>query len=563
MPETRNNRIRRVALHLSRILVFVAIVLLIHRQHHEFLAAKAVAGVPDVSLAHAQEFFPAAVAITGPDQAGLQMVSDDSGATLGYVAQTSPRSDHIVGYSGPNNILLAFGADDRIVGAKLLSSGDTRDHAARVADDEFFLKSFNGLTAEEAARMGGVDAVSGATLTSLAVAEGVIHRLGGATRPGRFPAEVEVGKITNLFPNAVSLAPSESDSRLLEAMDEAGATVGRIARTTPHADKVMGYQGPTDALMALDADGAMIKGLALNESYDNQPYVRYVAEDEYFLTYFNGWTLNQLAGTNLVDAQVEGVSGATMTSIAMAEGMQAAARILIEPAPAPAGVAKAWKPRGRDVGTAAMVALGLAFGFTRLRAARKARLAFQIALIVYLGFVNGDMVSQALLVGWAQNGVAWRFAPGLVLLTAAALLVPIATRQNVYCGQLCPFGAAQELAKNRLPWKWRLPKRARVALKLVPAALLAWTVGAATLHLPVSLADIEPFDAFVWEVAGGAALGIAAVGLGASLFVPMAYCRYGCPTGALLNHLRLNARGDEFSARDAFALTLVCVAACL
>jgi len=243
--------------------------------------------------------------------------------------------------------------------------------------------------------------------------------------------------------------------------------------------------------------------------------------------------------------------------VAMAEGMQAAARKLLEPAPEPATGVKVWKPRTRDIGTAVVVVFGLALGFTKLRASRRVRIAFKFGLIVYLGFINGDMVSQALLVGWAQNGVAWRFAPGLVLLTAAALIAPVVSKRNVYCQQLCPFGAAQDLLKNRLPWKARLPKRLRLFLELIPALLLGWVVIATALHLSVNLAGIEPFDAFVWKVAGASAIAIAIVGLLASLFVPMAYCRFGCPTGALLNFLRFNNRSDQFGVKDGLAVALV------
>ena len=79
----------------------------------------------------------------------------------------------------------------------------------------------------------------------------------------------------------------------------------------------------------------------------------------------------------------------------------------------------------------------------------------------------------------------------------------------------------------------------------------------------MNLAGVEPFDAFLWKVAGGSAITIALVGLVASAFLPMAYCRYGCPTGALLNFLRFNGRSDRFSIKDGFALALMGVAALL
>ena len=564
MTDARKTKIRKVGLHLFRVIVVALILFLIHRQHQEYRAAAAVEGLAGITLGQAQEFFSDATAISDLAGDGSQIVTGKDGREFGYVLQTSPQSDEIIGYSGPNNTLIAFGAEDRIVGARLLRSEDTRDHAELVMEDGEFLRSFVGMTAEEASQLEEVDGVSGATLTSLAVAEGVIHRLGGASRPGRFPAEVPMEKVTALFPEAKRFAASETLAGLHEALDSNGAVIGYVARTTPTADKVMGYQGPTDALIALEPDGRTISGLAVNKSYDNEPYVGYVAEEAYHLNYFNGWTLECLAATNLVDAGVEGVSGATMTSVAMAEGVQARARKLIEPPPPGADAAgRSWSPRGRDIGTVIVVALGLALGLTKARGSRRMRVAFQLGLIGYLGFVNGDMVSQALLAGWAQNGVAWRFAPGLALLTGAALLVPIVSKKNVYCAQLCPFGAAQALVKHRARWRLKLPRRVRQFLELIPAMLLLWVLVVAMMRLPVNLAGVEPFDAFLWKVAGSSAITIALVGLVASAFLPMAYCRYGCPTGALLNFLRFNGRSDRFSIKDGFALALMGVAAFL
>jgi NosR/NirI family nitrous oxide reductase transcriptional regulator len=90
---------------------------------------------------------------------------------------------------------------------------------------------------------------------------------------------------------------------------------------------------------------------------------------------------------------------------------------------------------------------------------------------------------------------------------------------------------------------------------------LAFAILAVVLPLPVNLVDLEPFDGYLLGVAGVAALVIFAVSLVASLFVPMAYCRYGCPTGALLDHLRLNRHSGRFSWRDTVLLACLISAA--
>ncbi len=45
--------------------------------------------------------------------------------------------------------------------------------------------------------------------------------------------------------------------------------------------------------------------------------------------------------------------------------------------------------------------------------------------------------------------------------------------------------------------------------------------------------------------------------------MPQAYCRFGCPTGALLNFVRARGATDRFSRRDAVALVFVLLAIAL
>jgi NosR/NirI family nitrous oxide reductase transcriptional regulator len=109
--------------------------------------------------------------------------------------------------------------------------------------------------------------------------------------------------------------------------------------------------------------------------------------------------------------------------------------------------------------------------------------------------------------------------------------------------------------------KRSVPAALRPWLAFLPWVLLALAILAAALHLPLGLVDIEPFDAYLPTVAGVAALTIFAVSLAVSCLVPMAYCRYGCPTGALLDHLRFQGRADRFTWRDGVMLGCLAVAA--
>lgn len=539
--------------------MLAAIVWLVRAQHRDYQAQQAGRDAADVSVAQLQTFFPGATSISEWDvDRGERHVYDADGKELGYFVQTSPAGDKIVGYSGPTNVLIAFGPDDRVVGMQVLSSRDTKDHVADVLKDERFLKAFNGLTWDEAGRKTDVDAVSGATLTSLAIVESVTNRLGGEKPSLKFPEPITLDEVKAFFPEAAAIQPRDDRPAMLAVVDGAGERLGSVFRTSPAADAVMGYQGPTDTLVAVGADDKTV-GIALRKSYDNQPYVGYAAGDYSFPSLFEGLTVEELAKLDPKEEEIEGVSGATMTSMAMAYGLPKGAEAALAP--------PVERPERRvivsirDYGTFAVLAGAMVMAFTNLRGKRWARIGFQLVLVVYLGFLNSDMLSQALLAGWAQSGVPWRIAPGLVALSAAALLVPVFTKKQLYCHHICPFGAAQQLIKQRLPWSWHPPARLAKGLSLMPFALLALVVWTAMTHASVNLAGIEPFDAFVFWIAGGATIFVAIVGLAFAAVTPMAYCRFGCPTGMMLGYLRFHGQAERFSLRDlgAFSLLLLAV----
>lgn len=554
--------LRAVVLHLLRLALFATIILQIHRKHQEFETRRAATSSSSLAIDAVLALFPNAARLSeSVTDRGGQAVLDNEGKLLGYAVQSAPQSDRVVGFSGSTNVLIGFDAQERVLGVRVLHSRDTREHVAHVERHARFLSAWNGLTWDEAARLPQVDAVSGATLTSLAIVEGVTLRLGGQRPSLRFPDELRINEVTPLLPDAAALRPRPEQPAVVDILDAHNLVIGFALRTTPAADAEIGYQGPTDTLLVFDAN-QRVAGISIRKSYDNEPYVGYVRDEASFAGLFVGRSVPELSKLDPKAEGIEGVSGATMTSMAVARGIAPAVRAASEQSPQTKTVtALAFKPR--DLGTALMLALASIMSFTRLRGVRWLRIVFQLGLIGYLGFINGDLLSQASLVGWAQAGVPWRSAPGLTLLTLAALLVPACSRTQLYCHQLCPFGAAQQLlTQHALKRRFSLQANARWnklsrALQLIPGVLLSIVIAAALHRLPINLVALEPFDAFHLRIAGVATVTVAIIGLLTSAFIPMAYCRFGCPTGAMLSFLRFHSRSDCWSARDSLAVSLL------
>jgi NosR/NirI family nitrous oxide reductase transcriptional regulator len=371
---------------------------------------------------------------------------------------------------------------------------------------------------------------------------------------------VTAAEVVSLLPAAASLRPDDSARDGLFVLDRAGRELGYVVRTQPTCRDILGYAGTTDALVVLDRDWKIL-GLKIHSSEDTESYLKDITLDRRFLKKWNGLTWDAAADLDLKAAGIEGVSGATMTSMAIAESVKARLKLSRDEIAAATPLRFAW----RDYAMLAVIAVAalMAFGPPSFR--HRWKRPYQFALIIYVGLIAGDLLAQKLLVGWSRSGIPWTTAPGLVLLAVAALVVPFTTGKPFYCHQICPHGAAQELISHFRPARFQITLSAPVirGLENLPLALLVLTLFVALTAIPLDLAGLEPFAAYVIRSAGAATLAIAAVGLVASFFVPQAYCRFGCPTGTLLNFVRARGASDRFSRRDAVALGLVGLAALL
>ncbi len=566
MLQRRARSLVPIVAHAARVAVVAALAWLVHAEHVRYVGRQSAADLAGLPVSRLQKHLPEAAAVGGPADAvaGGRDILDAVGERVGTMLRTSPAGDAAIGFSGPTDLLVVCDRDLRVAGMEVLSSRDTRDHVHAVERDTAFWQSFRGQSLDELAglRPDKAHAVAGATLTSLAIQEALVRRLGGTAAAGRFADVPRLADLQRIFPAAVRIEPDPGDPAVIRVLAASDIPLGWALRTSPAADRVIGYQGPTDAVVGFDAAGKVC-GVAVVSSYDNEPYVGYVRDDAAFRGIYRGMPIETLAGIDPVTTGVEGVSGATMTSQAVAEGIVRAARQQTEQRgrePLSSWATLVQSIDGPQWGALGVIAAGIVTAFTRLRGNWFGRLALPMVVLAYLGFGAGALLSQAQVWGWAQAGVA-RGAVVLMALTLAALVLPITTRRNVYCSHLCAHGAAQQLLVRFVRPKRSVPEWLKPVCEALPWVLLAVAIMAAVLHWPLNLVDLEPFDAYLPAVAGIAAIVICAVSLIASSFVPMAYCRHGCPTGALLDHLRLHRRADRLSWRDGLLLGCLAIAA--
>src|SRR5438477_80234 len=413
MASVTSSRLKTtLLLRLYRAGLLVTILILIHQQGRWFTAQRATR----ISLLQARNFFPAAnrIQLRDPER-GLYFVTDARSDVVGCLLMTSPQTDNIIGYSGPNNVLIALDSRGVIAGLELLRSGDTQEHVEKVRRAPRGLSRFIGWKPGEGPPP-RVEGVSCATLTSLAIAEAIQQRLAGAAPSLRFPEPVTLAEVQELFPKASRLATDRLRVRVLDGSEH---VLGYALRTSPQADNVSGYRGPTECLVALAPDGRTVLGVRLRRSYDTESYVDQVRRAEPFLRMFVGRSVEELAALEAPTREkVEGISGATQTARGIVEGVR---RRFEADLKAGDGVNR-WRPKPRDWALAGVVGGALLMSFTSLRGHRWVRVGWQLLLVGYVGLANHDLLSLALFGGWAAGGIAFKAAPGLVLLAGAALL---------------------------------------------------------------------------------------------------------------------------------------------
>ena len=157
--------------------------------------------------------------------------------------------------------------------------------------------------------------------------------------------------------------------------------------------------------------------------------------------------------------------------------------------------------------------------------------------VVVLGLWTGTFVSYTLFLRVFSGGVSLSAIGALaapLLMLIVALIYPLAGRSGHYCANICPFGSAQELAGKLSRRKLRITPR---MLKLLSVLRnLLWGVLMALLLTGTCTAwiDYELFTAFLYSSASVWVTVLAALFLVLSVWVPRPYCRFVCPTGALI-----------------------------
>lgn len=308
-----------------------------------------------------------------------------------------------------------------------------------------------------------------------------------------------------------------------------------VVNTRVLAKDVQGYGGPVPLKIHIDKDGR----LTAIEAEPNAESPSFFDRAKELFSRWQGKTIDEAMAED-----VDAVSGATFSSKAIIRNVQRGLAYAKQHGLADGGKGAQEESAERTVATGwtlgsivALIAVLLGAVVPLFTNNRRLHLVQLVVNVVVLGLWTGTFVSYTLFLrlfagGVSLSAIGTLAAPLLMLIVA--LLYPLAGRSGHYCAHVCPFGSAQELAGKLSRRKLRITPR--VLRVLTALRNLLWGVLMALLLTGTCTAwiDYELFTAFIYSSASVWVIVLAMLFLVLSVWVPRPYCRFVCPTGALL-----------------------------
>lgn len=295
------------------------------------------------------------------------------------------------------------------------------------------------------------------------------------------------------------------------------------------------YGGPMTVAAVVDED-KRIRHAAILASSDTRSYLQKV------------YDLGVLSG--LVDASIEempevdGVSGATLSSTAITRGVEEAAWII---GSAQFGMVRHDEQPGTATPeTLKLITICLFFAAAyllavlRFRNKNLVRGALHCCGIGVLGFWFGTQPSLATLATLLDgNWLAGMATYGSLLCLVLIIVTFLITRKNLFCTYICPFGAIQEGIGKITGCS--APVQSRWMVWVAHGWVLLVLLAAFYFQRP-AYAMYGPLGMTLNFIGSGVIYGLTILVVLSSLMFKQPWCRLFCPTTILISYLRFVRR---------------------
>ena len=304
-----------------------------------------------------------------------------------------------------------------------------------------------------------------------------------------------------------------------------------LAASRAVAPNIEGYGGPINLLVSAGKEGEF-DGISIIKSMETPTYLYGI--DEWF-SQFSGWPFVKQIVLGKGEGEIDALTGATVTCRAISEILeQCRVEIATDVLNIPAVSAEKQAPWDLFDRRTLYVVLALLTSIpVFLRGNRTVRNGFILINLILAGFIFNLQFSLLHIVQLLSGRLPSHYSPDLFMLVTGILLFSALFGQ-IYCGQLCPFGAAQELLGKF--FKGGYPSRSAVRHgRKVKFGVLLIVLAVFFLNRSPHILDFDPLQAaFGFHYRKGMILLLLVIGLFSMLFTRF-WCRYLCPTGAFLS----------------------------
>jgi uncharacterized protein with FMN-binding domain len=299
-----------------------------------------------------------------------------------------------------------------------------------------------------------------------------------------------------------------------------------------------GYGGPMTVAVGVDLQGN-VQGIAVITERETPAWFRKVADSG---------LIRSLLGKSYQEPfrlgqDVDGVTGATYTSRAIAESVMKGARtIAVNPLglPLPAESSPRVVFGIPEITLLVLFAIGFFGHQAKFKYTMQFRWAAMLVGLVVLGFIYNlpltlSHINQFLMGFWPP----WQTSLYWYLLIGGILFVFTADNRNPYCQWFCPFGAAQEcigvIGRARSYWSTRY----RSLFTWLRRGLVWFAIILALLFRNPGLTSYEIFGTLFSLLGSRLQFILLGMVLVAALFIKRPWCTYLCPIAPIDEFIRM------------------------
>lgn len=289
-----------------------------------------------------------------------------------------------------------------------------------------------------------------------------------------------------------------------------------------------GYGGPLEVAVLVDTS-MHIQNLYITRHNETPSYVTKVLKRG-----FRGQIIHKTYTDEFdLEKDLDGISGATYTSRAIADAAREACRTIAVAQVAyklPESTSPGLRFGFPETLLILLFSLSLYGVYSKIKWKKALRWSILIISLLTLGIwlslpLSILKINTFLLGYWPEwhSGLYW------YLLIGGTLLTLLLTSKNIYCSWICPFGAVQDCLGVFGKAKYKLQGRSKVYLKWVQRALAFAAIAAALYFRNPGAFNFEIFGTF-FNLTGTTFLFVlTAIYVLSSMFIMRPYCDTLCP----------------------------------